>query len=229
MMTLKILSALLSYPSAELRQALAELRVALSEENALPRARRKALEKLMNELKDSDLYAAQERYVALFDRGRALSLHLFEHVHGESRDRGQAMVDLVDLYRRHGFELAARELPDYLPLLLEFLAHVPAREAKALLAEAMPILTLIGARLSQRQSPYAAVFDALEAITGKAANAAAIRRQAADEGPDQTVVQMDRIWEEEAVTFLGSPGGGCGSRAAAPTQPVQWMPRPGRQ
>ncbi len=228
MMTLKILSALLSYPGAELRQALPELRLALTEENALPRARRRALEKLMNELGDSDLYAAQERYVALFDRGRALSLHLFEHVHGESRDRGQAMVDLVDLYRRHGFELSARELPDYLPLLLEFLAHVPAREAKALLAEAMPILTLIGARLSQRQSAYAAVFGALEAIAGKAANAAAIRRQAADEGPDQTVVQMDRIWEEEAVSFLGSPGAGCGSGATAPTQPVQWIPRPER-
>ena len=77
----------------------------------------------------------QERYVASFDRGRARSLYLFEHVHGESRDRGQAMVNLLEIYRRHEFELNARELPDYIPLFMEYLAQRPDGEALDLLAD----------------------------------------------------------------------------------------------
>jgi nitrate reductase delta subunit len=227
MMLYKILSALLSYPSAELRDALPDLRGALAGAGKLPRTRRRELERLMDILAGDDLYTVQERYVALFDRGRALSLHLFEHVHGESRDRGQAMVDLTEVYRHHGLELAARELPDYVPLFLEFLSQIPAKDARELLAEAMPILTLLGARLAQRDSAYSAIFDALEALAGKPANAAAIRRQAADEGPDQTLAKMDQIWEEEAVTFLGSPGA-CQTGSAA-EQPVRWVSQPPRQ
>lgn len=224
MIMLKILSAVLSYPTIELQAALPELGDLINDDRTLPRARRKALRALTDELQTDDIYTLQERYVALFDRGRALSLHLFEHVHGESRDRGQAMVDLIDVYRRNGFELSARELPDYVPLFLEFLSQIPAREANSLLADASPVLTLLGARLTQRQSRYAAIFDALEAIGGAAADAKSIRRRVAEEGADQTVVQMDRIWEEEAVTFLGSPGGSCGTNAATEL-PVQWVGR----
>lgn len=220
-----VFSALLSYPTGELKAAIPELQAAIDSEPRIPAAVTRALQGLLDEIEGEDLYAIQERYVSQFDRGRALSLHLFEHVHGESRDRGQAMVDLVDVYRQHGLELSARELPDYLPLFLEFLGQIPEQEAKALLADAMPVAALIGARLAERQSPYACIFEALAAIGGRPGNDAVIRSQVAEEGPDQTVVQMDRIWEEEAVSFMGNQGSACG--AVAPSErPLRLMPRP---
>ena len=139
--------------------------------------------------------ALQEQYVATFDRGRALSLHLFEHIHGESRDRGQAMVNLLEVYRKHGFELNARELPDYIPLFLEYLAQRPVEEALDLLAETAHVLTLLGARLAERGNDYHAVFDALTALVGEPDDSAEIRHQAATEGPDQAIVNMDKIWD----------------------------------
>jgi nitrate reductase delta subunit len=225
MVIFKVLSALLSYPGPELAAATGELRDALARVPGLRRGAIAGLQELIGELENRDLYALQERYVALFDRGRRLSLHLFEHVHGESKDRGQAMVDLVDAYRSHGFDLAARELPDYLPLFLEFLAQLPERDAKGYLADAMPIVALLGERLAARQSIYAAIFDALVSIGGRPADAAQIRRRVAAEGPDQTVVQMDRIWEEEAVSFLGNQATGCAARPGT-EQPLRPMQRP---
>lgn len=227
MVIFKVLSALLSYPTADLAAAAPELRSAVAETPGLPVAVADALLGLISEVEGRDLYELQEAYVALFDRGRHLSLHLFEHVHGESRDRGQAMVDLVDAYRAHGFELAARELPDYLPLFLEFLSQVPDEDAIDLLADAMPIIALVGARLGGKQSAYACIFDALIAIGGRPEDDMQIRRRVADEGPDQTIVQMDRIWEEETVTFMGNQGGNCGTRAPV-EQPLREMPRPTR-
>jgi nitrate reductase delta subunit len=221
----RVLSALLSYPSAELKAATPALRAAVASAGSLTGEAVGALLALTEEIQSDDLYALQERYVSQFDRGRALSLHLFEHVHGESRDRGQAMVDLVDVYRRHGFELAVRELPDYLPLFLEFLGHIPDHDARELLSDAMPVVTLIGARLTQRGSPYASIFAGLTAIGGRPQNEAVIRRQVSEEGPDETIVQMDRIWEEEAVTFMGNLGGGCGSADVA-ERPLRPMQRP---
>lgn len=222
MIMLKVLSALLSYPTAELQDALPELGDIIGDDKSLPSAQRKALKDLADELLAQDLYTAQEQYVALFDRGRALSLHLFEHVHGESRDRGQAMVDLIEVYRHKGFELNARELPDYVPLFLEFLSQIPRPKAKDLLADAMPVLTLLGGRLEHRESAYAAIFGALEVIGGGSPDAKSIRSKIAEEGADQTIVQMDKIWEEEAVTFLGSPQQGCGMGTAS-EQPVRWV------
>ncbi|MBZ4194545.1 MAG: nitrate reductase molybdenum cofactor assembly chaperone [Candidatus Contendobacter sp.] len=228
MKTLKVLSALLCYPQPEMQAALAEMAVALKQENRLPESECRALQALMNQMLSTDLMALQESYIGLFDRGRALSLHLFEHIHGQSRDRGQAMVDLLETYRRHGLELSARELPDYIPLFLEYLAQQPANEALSLLADAMPVMALIGARLAERRSDYHVVFDALAALVGEPASIAEIRRQAATEGPDQTVVNMDQIWEEEAVTFLANQRG-CGINHPMPdtAQPVQWIPSPG--
>jgi nitrate reductase delta subunit len=88
--TLKVLSALLSYPTQELQGAGDALRSALRDEPLLPDETQKHLQQLIGEIAVGDLYDLQERYVDLFDRGRSLSLYLFEHVHGESRDRGQA-------------------------------------------------------------------------------------------------------------------------------------------
>ena len=225
MKTLKVLSALLCYPQPEIQAALTEMIMALDEENRLPQSQCWAVQTLMNQMRRTDLMDLQESYIGLFDRGRALSLHLFEHLHGQSRDRGQAMVDLLETYRRHGFELSARELPDYLPLFLEYLAQRPADEALSLLTDAMPVIALIGARLAERGSDYHVVFDALAALVGEPASIADIRRQAAIEGPDETVVNMDQIWEEEAVTFLANQEG-CGVNRPLPgvAQPVQWVP-----
>ena len=225
MMIFKVLSSLLSYPGPELVAATHELRGVLARASGLSRGSAEALHELVDELERRDLYELQERYVALFDRGRQLSLHLFEHVHGESRDRGQAMVDLVDTYRSHGFEFAARELPDYLPLFLEFLAQIPEPDAREYLAGAMPVIALVGARLATRESVYAGIFDALASIGGKPADEAQIRRRVADEGPDQTIEQMDRIWEEEAVGFLGNRAAGCAGQSST-EQPLRPMQRP---
>jgi nitrate reductase delta subunit len=123
-----------------------------------------ALQALIQRLARTELMELQEQYVAIFDRGRALSLHLFEHIHGESRDRGQAMVNLLEVYRRHGFELDARELPDYLPLFLEYLAQRPAEEALELLAETAHVLTCWVRGWPKRGNDYHTVFDALTVL-----------------------------------------------------------------
>ncbi|MCC8998474.1 MAG: nitrate reductase molybdenum cofactor assembly chaperone [Candidatus Contendobacter sp.] len=230
MKTLKVLSALLSYPQPEMQAALGEMADVLARENLLPAREYSALLALMNRLASTPLMTLQEQYVASFDRGRALSLYLFEHVYGESRDRGQAMVNLLEAYRQHGFALNARELPDYIPLFLEYLAQRPGGEALDSLTDAMHVMTLIGARLTERGNDYHVVFDALAALVGEPADIEDIRRQAATEGPDETVVNMDKIWEEEAVTFLATGQEGCGANRNLPggtPQPVQWVQRPG--
>jgi nitrate reductase delta subunit len=228
MKTLKVLSALLCYPQPEIQAALGEMAEVLDQENLLPEREQRALRTFMNRLERTDLMELQERYVATFDRGRALSLHLYEHIHGQSRDRGQAMVNLLAVYRQHGFELSARELPDYIPLFLEYLAQRPAEEAMELLSEAMHVLALLGARLAERDSDYHVAFDALAALVGEPAEIEDIRRQAATEGPDETLVNMDKIWEEEAVTFLANQEACSANRMGPPeAQSVQWRPRPG--
>jgi len=157
MMIHRILSALLSYPQDELLQAMPEIRDALE---AFPAAR-ESVEPLLAFLEAHTLIELQENYVATFDRNPSYSLHLFEHVHGESRDRGQAMVDLLETYRRQGFEPAVSELPDHVPLFLEFLSVLPDAEAQALLDDAIHVLAAVGSRLERGASPYAAVFIVL--------------------------------------------------------------------
>ena len=229
MKTLKVLSALLCYPQPEMQTALDEMAEILVGEHVLPEREQQAVLAMMSQMRRTDPIELQERYVRLFDRGRALSLHLFEHIHGESRDRGQAMIDLLEVYRRHGFELSARELPDYLPLFLEYLAQRPDGEALDMLVDAMHVMALLGARLAERGSDYHVVFDALAALVGEPADIEDIRRQAATEGPDQAIVNMDKIWEEEAVTFLANPEG-CGARqdGQGTAQPVRWTAQSGK-
>ncbi|MEO2039723.1 MAG: nitrate reductase molybdenum cofactor assembly chaperone, partial [Martelella sp.] len=166
---LKITSLLLSYPEQELLDDLPELKAALAS-SAVPEAVAVSLGRLVDDLAGRDLYEAQERYVHLFDRTRALSLHLFEHVHGESRDRGQAMVDLMALYETGGFEIDAKELPDYLPLFLEFLSTRPSAEAEDLLGQTAHITEAIGERLRKRESVYASAFAALSQLSSAEAD-----------------------------------------------------------
>jgi nitrate reductase delta subunit len=211
MLTYRVLAALLAYPEAELVAALDEAAEILAREALVPPRELAELSDLVDALRDEDIIAAQERYVALFDRRRSVSLHLYEHVHGESRDRGQAMVRLAQLYRLHGLEIAARELPDYLPLYLEFLSVLPPATARRFLGDALPIVTAIGKRLREWRSPYAAVFEALVAIADEAPGA--VVELPAD---DEDLEALDRAWEEEEVTFMAA-----GTAAAAGCSPIR--------
>ncbi|MDD2660868.1 MAG: nitrate reductase molybdenum cofactor assembly chaperone [Methylococcales bacterium] len=213
MLTLKVLSLLLSYPEAETLAELDALAAVIEQENRLQEALKNPVLALINSYRGADLLDLQEQYVALFDRGRFLSLHIFEHVHGESRDRGQAMVNLLQMYEFHGFEMSTHELPDYIPLFLEFLAHQEPAKAVLLLQDAMPVLSLLGARLAERDSGFRVIFDALEGIAGEPEGINEIRQQAATETPDETLLHMDEIWEEEAVSFMGV-GDGCQTQIA---------------
>lgn len=196
-LTYRALAALTAYPTEALQAATGEIAAALAKEGLVPLPQRAAIDDLLAELAGRDIYELQERYFGLFDRSRTLSLHLFEHVHGESRDRGQAMADLIELYRNHGFEPTASELPDFLPLFLEFLSLLPEHEARALLAEPAAILQTLAERLVARGSAYAVVFQALATL----ANAPVI--EGADtsvEDPDD-LEALDAAWEEAAVHF----------------------------
>lgn len=221
--TLKVLSLMLSYPEADMLEALDEMAAVVEQENLLPDDHKQSVIALIDSYRGAGLLDLQEQYVALFDRGRFLSLHIFEHVHGESRDRGQAMVNLLQMYEAHGFEMSSHELPDYIPLFLEFLSQQEQAEAVQLLHDAMPVLSLLGARLIERGSGFGAVFDALAGFAGEPEALDEIRRQAATEGEDETLVNMDEIWEEEAVSFMGA-GDACKSRTAA-VSPITITPR----
>ena len=152
-----------------------------------------------------------------------MSLLLFEHIHGESRDRGQAMVDLIEAYRKHGYELSAKELPDYLPLLLEYLSQRPAEEARDWLKHVSHIVGLLAARAGERQSPYAPLFELLVELAEGKLDLAALRQRASQEPRDDTPEAMDQLWEEEAVRFgPEAPGEDC----APPTRlPARSAPR----
>ena len=157
----RILSALLSYPQPDLIAALPEIEEALAAdpeflEQLLP---------LLTYIKSNNLIRLQENYVGTFDRTHSQSLHLFEHIHGESRDRGQAMVDLIEEYRSHGFEPESNELPDFVPLFLEFLSLMDQETSEKLLGEAIHVLAAIGMRLKRNESPYNGIFMLLTTLT----------------------------------------------------------------
>jgi nitrate reductase delta subunit len=169
--TLRVLAALLGYPNAQLRADLPEMAELLAIEAALPPARRAELDALMLSLARSDALQAESDYVELFDRGRATSLHLFEHVHGDSRERGPAMIDLGQTYEAAGLVLAEGELPDYLPAVLEFVSTQPAREARDFLGEMSHIFNAIFGALQHHGSTYASVLGALVELAGEKARA----------------------------------------------------------
>jgi len=198
-MTLRALAALLAYPDARLRDALGELRDAIDAEGALTDPRAAEIAALLDALRRADPLDAEADYVQLFDRGRATSLHLFEHVHGDSRDRGPAMIDLGEMYAQAGLDLVGGELPDFLPVVLEFASTQPPREARALLGEIAHILQAIFTALVERESHYASVVGALLELAGEKAQAVAI---AADE-------PLDAAWAEPPAF------GGCATAGQA--------------
>ncbi|MDM9561734.1 MULTISPECIES: nitrate reductase molybdenum cofactor assembly chaperone [Bordetella] len=205
----RILSALLSYPEQDLLDALLEIDDGL---DAYPEAQ-DLLAPLTDYLKTHDLIALQENYVATFDRNPSHSLHLFEHVHGESRDRGQAMVDLLQEYRRHGFEPGAAELPDYVPLFLELLGLIDPGQARQLLDEAIHVLAAIGARLARHGSPYSTIFAVLRGMTDVVPR----------EQTEPPVRDMDEVMEAYGVGADGVEP--LLPHASAGTQVVHFHPR----
>lgn len=202
MLTLRLLSALLQYPGEELVDAVAALRQALIDDGVLDGRQRAALEPLFAQLA-GDLYVAQEDYIDTFDRGRAHSLHLFEHVHGESRDRGQAMVDLRERYLAAGLEPTTNELPDFLPQFLEYCSVLPPDQARTQLAEPGVVLVALAARLEKRGSAYAPILSALCDIANVERSEDA--ENALPPPDDSTDLEaLDEQWEEEEVRFGAS-------------------------
>ena len=215
MRVLKAFAALLSYPRIEVQEAIADIDAAITDERALRRKDRDALQPLLDELRNTELLDLQERYVALFDRGRATSLNLYEHVHGDSRDRGQAMVDLMNIYRRGGLELDTCELPDHLPVLLEYLSTRPAGEVREMLGDCSHLLRSIGDALAQRKSPYATVLSALLGLAGERGLDLERTEAVADDN-----ATLDQEWVEQPVLF----GLGHGdARQGASVQPVRFV------
>ncbi len=211
--SLRVLSALLGYPDARLREHLPELRQLLRDQRVLLPARRAELVALVDALLRADPLQAESEYVEMFDRGRATSLHLFEHVHGDSRDRGPAMIDLGQTYEKAGLMLADGELPDYLPAVLEFVSTQPPREARAFLGEMAHILNAIFAALIKRESAYACVLGALLELAGEKARPVGLT---ADD-------PLDQSWTEPPA-FDGCSINGQAKPGAS--QPIQIIRRP---
>jgi len=166
-LTLRVLARLLSYPDDALREHLDELRQALRSEAALQPPRAAEVEALIDDIGAQSAIDAEADYVQLFDSGRRTSLHLFEHVHGDSRDRGPAMIDLAQTFESAGLYLAEGEMPDHLPVVLEYASTQPPREARAFLAEMAHIFNVIFSALDQRRSRYASALGALIELAGE--------------------------------------------------------------
>jgi nitrate reductase molybdenum cofactor assembly chaperone NarJ/NarW len=206
--TMRALAAMLRYPDADFRAAVPELRATFEAERALPKQRLVELDALLRQLQTMDPFEAEARFVDTFDRGRATSLMLFEHVHGDSRDRGPAMVDLGQMYERAGLLLAGDEMPDHLSVVLEFASTQPEKLAREFLGEMAHILNAIFSALRERENPYASVVAGVLEMAGH-------KVQSVPVVPDE---DMDEAWAEPPAFD------GCSSRGqAAPgtPQPIQ--------
>jgi nitrate reductase delta subunit len=211
--TLRVLSHLLAYPDAALRSHLPDLRQALQDDGVLRASRMSEINRLVESMQAAPGLDTEAAYVEIFDRGRGTSLHLFEHVHGDSRDRGPAMIDLGKTYENAGLYLALGELPDYLPTLLEFASTQPPREARDFLGEMTHILKALFSALLIRKSAYASVVGALIEVAGGTA-------EAVDIAPE---VPIDESWAEPAVFGGCSTEGQSRPGNAGQAQPVQFV------
>ena len=213
----------MTYPTSVVQVHMDELKEALAADGLLSSRKLQKLGAFMDGLVASDLIDAQEDYVGLFDRGRGHSLYLFEHIHGESRDRGPAMVDLSESYKDHGFEAAAGELPDYIPLFMEFLSLLPPDEAQEYLNEVIHIFATIGVKLQDKGSDYHVIFDAIQSLASTKVSPEVLA-QALEESQaaDESFEALDKEWEEKPA-FTGDPtqdmDADCGSCGLAGGQP----------
>ncbi len=203
MKTFKLLGLILTYPEGTIYSSSDKLLKMLRSEAILPEKSIKKVEKFLITQKERNLMDVQEDYVKIFDRGRAHCLHLFEHIHGESRDRGQAMVDLSETYAKKGLYIDSGELPDYLPLFMEYLSHCEFKEASELLGETIDVIAMIGAKLKKQKSPYADIFAVLEVLSALKVNKKKVK-DALEKAPKdpETMEELDAEWREAEV-FAG--------------------------
>ena len=211
---LRALARLLDYPAEPLLANLAAVADAAAAA-PVPAARRAALRPLLDRMAAADPLEVQEIYIDTFDRGWRTSLNLFEHVHGDSRDRGQAMVDLLAMYRAAGIELATDQLPDYLPAFLEYLSLLDAAQAREQLGEVTHIVRAIGGVLAARGSDYAGAFDLLLALAGEGALGADV-----DTEDDTSFAAIDAAWLDAPVDFTGAAAPCSSSPGRATEQPI---------
>ncbi len=215
MKSLRLISLLLDYPTEQLYEHLFDAQQLIAEEEQLDQQEKQALLSFLEHFQSRSLLDWQAYYEGLFDRGRALSLLLFEHVHGESRDRGQAMIDLQQHYRQAGLEIGVKELPDYIPLYLEFLSTQGLDNARIWLQDVAHILALLAVRLEKRDSLYSKLFTTLLSIARADIDLDDVKAQIANEKRDDTPKAIDKVWEEEMVTF--GPDSQCGSETMKPS------------
>jgi nitrate reductase delta subunit len=202
MISFKAIGALLDYPTPELKAATDEIEQAVAEERALGDAELDGVRAMIDRIRRDDIMDLQEYWIGLFDRSKRLALHLYEHSYGESRDRGQAMVNLALTYRMNGFELNASEMPDYLPLFLEFLSVIPEVHAKRYLTDAINIIEALRIRLEERDSAYAALLTALVTLASREASMDEVEAILAEEPQDPVDLEaLDKEWAEEPVDF----------------------------
>lgn len=200
MKILQLVSLLMDYPQSNLQEYLQDIHK-IVEESELPLSSQLALIEFAQRRSSMDLIEWQAEYDGLFERGRSLGLWLFEHVHGESRDRGQAMVELMAKYKEANLQLDKHELPDYIPLFLEFLSTQGQANAKLWLSEVASVLALLQCRLERRGSNYSILFDVLLKFSNASVNMEEIRQQVASEKRDDSKRALDKEWEEEEVSF----------------------------
>ncbi|EDL9852515.1 nitrate reductase molybdenum cofactor assembly chaperone [Salmonella enterica subsp. enterica serovar Rissen] len=204
MQILKAIGLLMEYPDDELWECRDEALTLVQHDAPM-------LADFTRELLYAPLLDKQAEWCEVFDRGRATSLLLFEHVHAESRDRGQSMVDLLSQYETVGLQLNCRELPDHLPLYLEYLSVLPKAEAREGLQNIAPILALLGGRLKQRGAPWYQLFDALLTLAGSTLTSDSVTKQIIQESRDDTRQALDAVWEEEQVKFIEDNATTCDS------------------
>lgn len=212
MLILKVISRLLDYPTNELQQAHSELVEIVQSDKHVSDVKKPALLALIDDVCTRDIYEVQSEYDAMFEKSRTLSLLLFEHVHGESRDRGQAMVDLINVYQSKGYDLSVKELPDYLPLFLEFLSGQDGAFIREYLQDVAHILALLEERLKKRKSHYMSVFSALIELSGVSVSSEEILAKVNLEKPDDTFEAIDEAWEDKEIRFdepLAQPNAAC--------------------
>ncbi|MGL1956817.1 MAG: nitrate reductase molybdenum cofactor assembly chaperone [Colwellia sp.] len=214
MLILKVISRLLDYPTADMFAAADELVDVVEKTDELTVENRAQLVDFIRQLTARDIFDAQESYDLLFDRGRALSLLLFEHVHGESRDRGQAMVDLMNVYKTNGFEVNSSQLPDYIPLYLEFLSEQEFAFAEEWLGDICHLMTMLSERLIDRECYYSVLFDSLLELSGQEVDLEArakIAETVKQEERDDTVEVIDKEWEDKEIRFDDPMKANCSS------------------
>ncbi|MFB2653901.1 nitrate reductase molybdenum cofactor assembly chaperone [Shewanella seohaensis] len=206
MTSLRLIALLLDYPEKEVWDNAQELNNLIKQCAELSEYHKELIKQFIEQMTQTPLMDLQAQYGDLFERGRSLSLLLFEHVHGESRDRGQAMIDLLNQYNAAGMELTAKQLPDYLPTYLEYLSQLTVYESIDGLKDVASILALLKERLSQRQSFYSNLLQVLVEQSGEAIAQERLAETVANEAKDDTPQALDAVWEEEQIKFLGDEG-----------------------